>query len=211
MCAACHSLEFLHFRQLVGVTHTEEQAKVLAAKADVVDGPNDKGEMFTRPGRLSDAFPSPYPNDEAARFANGGGSPPDLSLMAKARHGGEDYLFALLTGYKEPPAGIVCVASHVRDLDVLCHMFCLSYVYISNCQHLCLNTCGTGVIIKGNLHYNPYFPGGLISMPPPILDGQVDYADGTPNTQSQLAKDVSVFLAWAAEPSQVDFREIILI
>ena len=163
VCAACHSLHYLHFRQLVGVTHTEEQAKALAAKAEIIDGPNEKGEMFTRPGRLTDPFPKPYPNEEAARYANNGGLPHDLTLMVKARHGGEDYLFALLTGYGPAPAGIS---------------------------------------VRRGLYYNPYFPGGLISMPPPLADGQVDYPDGTPNTQSQLAKDVITFLAWVAEPTQ---------
>jgi ubiquinol-cytochrome c reductase cytochrome c1 subunit len=137
--------------------------QAIAAKADIIDGPNDAGEMFTRPGRLADCFPSPYPNDEAARAANNGALPPDFSLIAQARHGNADYLFALLTGYTEPPAGVS--------------------------------------IMKGQ-YYNAYFPGGAISMPPPIMDGQVDYPDGTPNSASQLAKDVSTFLTWASDPTQ---------
>lgn len=108
VCSTCHSLELRHFRELVGVSHTEEQAKALAASYEVVDGPNDQGEMFERPGKLSDAFTSPYPNQEAAREANNGALPPDLSCIAKARHSGPDYIFALLTGYDhEPPAGWV--------------------------------------------------------------------------------------------------------
>ncbi|GFZ19120.1 cytochrome C1 family [Actinidia rufa] len=78
----------------------------MAAEIEVVDGPNDEGEMFTRPGKLSDRFPQPYPNEQAARFANGGAYPPDLSLITKARHDGQNYAFALLTGYRDPPAGI---------------------------------------------------------------------------------------------------------
>lgn len=78
----------------------------MAEDTDVIDGPNDEGEMFERPGKLSDYMPSPYPNEEAARFANNGAYPPDLSLIVKARPNGVDYIFALLTGYKDVPAGI---------------------------------------------------------------------------------------------------------
>lgn len=161
VCATCHSMEYLHFRNLVGVTHNTDQAKALAATFEYEDGPNDKGEMFMRPGRLSDPFKKAYANEVIARIVNNGAYPPDLSLMAKARFNGEDYLFSLLTGYKESPAGI-----HLRQ----------------------------------GLYYNPYFPGGAIAMPPALLDGQVDYEDGTPATVSQLAKDVTTFLCWAAEP-----------
>uniref|UniRef100_A0A8C7NFE8 Cytochrome c1, heme protein, mitochondrial n=1 Tax=Oncorhynchus mykiss TaxID=8022 RepID=A0A8C7NFE8_ONCMY len=106
VCSACHSMEYLAFRNLVGVSHTEAEVKVLAEEIEVVDGPDESGEMFTRPGKLSDYFPKPYPNPEAARAANGGALPPDLSYIVNARHGGEDYVFSLLTGYCEPPAGV---------------------------------------------------------------------------------------------------------
>ncbi|XP_068605144.1 cytochrome c1, heme protein, mitochondrial [Brachionichthys hirsutus] len=106
VCSACHSMEYLAFRNLVGVSHTEEEAKAIAEEEGIVDGPNEKGEMFTRPGKLSDYFPKPYANDEAARYANNGALPPDLSYIVNARHGGEDYVFSLLTGYCEPPAGV---------------------------------------------------------------------------------------------------------
>lgn len=106
VCSTCHSMELLSYRNLVGVSHTEEQAKALAGTFDIIDGPNDEGEMFDRPGKLSDAFPSPYANDEQGRSANNGALPPDLSVITKARHGGADYIFALLTGYGQPePAG----------------------------------------------------------------------------------------------------------
>ncbi|KAJ0639378.1 putative cytochrome c1, cytochrome c-like domain superfamily [Helianthus annuus] len=85
---------------------TEEETKAMAAEIEVVDGPNDEAEMFTRPGKLSDRFPQPYENEQAARFANGGAYPPDLSLITKARHNGQNYVFALLTGYRDPPAGV---------------------------------------------------------------------------------------------------------
>jgi len=106
VCAACHSLERIHYRELVGVCMSEEEAKAAAAEIDVVDGPNDIGQMFERPGKLSDALPSPYANEEEGRAANGGAYPPDLSLMTKARHNGENYVFTLLLGYRDSPEGI---------------------------------------------------------------------------------------------------------
>lgn len=106
VCAACHSMKYIAYRNLVGVSHTEAEAKAEAEEAQVKDGPNDQGEYFMRPGKLSDYFPSPYPNEEAARAANNGAYPPDLSWIVAARKGGEDYIFALLTGYCDPPAGI---------------------------------------------------------------------------------------------------------
>lgn len=106
VCSACHSLERIAFRNLVEVSHTEDEAKALAEECEYKDGPDENGDMFDRPGKLSDYMPSPYANEEAARAANGGAYPPDLSLISKARHGGPDYLFALLTGYCEPPAGV---------------------------------------------------------------------------------------------------------
>ena len=168
VCASCHGLARIAYRNLVGVCFNEDEAKAMAEDKDVMDGPNDEGEMFERPGKLSDYFPSPYPNEEAARFANNGAYPPDLSLIMKARVGGPDYVFALLTGYKDPPAGI-----EPRDTQ----------------------------------YYNPYFPGSWIGMPAPIQDGGVDYEDGTPATATQMAKDVCVFLAWAAEP-EADERKL---
>ncbi|ERN05576.1 hypothetical protein AMTR_s00007p00268090 [Amborella trichopoda] len=83
VCASCHSMSLIAYRDLVGVAYTEEEAKALAAEIEVVAGPNDEGEVFTRPGQLSDRFPQPYPNEQAARFANGGAYPPDLSLITK--------------------------------------------------------------------------------------------------------------------------------
>lgn len=167
VCASCHSLSRVAYRNLVGVAFSEDEAKEMAEDIEVEDGPNEEGEMFSRPGRLSDYFPSPYPNEEAARFANNGALPPDLSLIVKARHGGADYLWALLTGYRDAPEGI-----NVRE----------------------------------GLYYNPYFPGGQIAMERALWDEAVEYDDGTPATTSQMAKDVSTFLAWCAEPEH-DLRK----
>ena len=88
VCAACHSLDRIAWRNLVGVSHTADEARVIAEEVEYQDGPNDAGEMFTRPGKLSDYLPAPYPNEEAARASNAGALPPDLSLIVKARHGG---------------------------------------------------------------------------------------------------------------------------
>ena len=89
VCAACHSMEYIAFRHLVGVSHSEEEARALAEQIQVVDGPDEDGNMFERPGKLSDYFPNPYANEEAARAANNGAYPPDLSMITLARHGGD--------------------------------------------------------------------------------------------------------------------------
>ncbi|KAJ7576865.1 cytochrome C1 family-domain-containing protein [Mycena floridula] len=161
VCAACHSLDRIAWRNLVGVSHTADEARVMAEEHEYQDGPDDAGEMFMRPGKLADYMPAPYPNTEAARAGNAGALPPDLSLIVKARHGGADYIFSLLTGYIDPPAGVE---------------------------------------IREGMNYNPYFPGGAISMARVLFDGLVEYDDGTPATTSQMAKDVVTFLSWASEP-----------
>jgi ubiquinol-cytochrome c reductase cytochrome c1 subunit len=165
VCAACHSLNQICYRNLVDVAYTENEVKLMAEEIEVVDGPDDQGEKFERPGKLSDRLPAPYANEEGARYANNGAYPPDLSLITKARHDGVNYVFALLLGYREPPAGIE---------------------------------------IREGLHYNPYFPGGAIAMPKMLVDGGVEYDDGTIATETQMAKDVTTFLAWAAEPEHDD-------
>ncbi|CAL5371682.1 unnamed protein product [Camellia sinensis] len=167
VCASCHSMSLISYRDLVGVAYTEEETKAMAAEIEVVDGPNDEGEMFTRPGKLSDRFPQPYPNEQAARFANGGAYPPDLSLITKARHNGQNYVFSLLTGYHDPLAGV--------SMDVI-------VVF----EKVCIITLT--------------FLGEAIAMPKMLIDGAVEYEDGTPATESQMGKDVVTFLSWAAEP-----------
>jgi cytochrome c1 len=108
VCAQCHSMNLLFYRNLGepgGPEFSPKAVEALAAQVQVTDGPNDKGEMFQRPGRPSDRFRAPFANEQQARAANGGALPPDLSVMAKARPGGPDYIYALLTGYREPPEG----------------------------------------------------------------------------------------------------------
>ncbi|KAF3912218.1 hypothetical protein ABW21_db0209652 [Orbilia brochopaga] len=108
VCASCHSLSRVAWRTLVGVSHTVDEVKAMAEECEYDDEPNDQGDIEKRPGKISDYIPSPYANDQAARAANQGALPPDLSLIVKARHGGCNYIFNLLTGYPdEPPAGAV--------------------------------------------------------------------------------------------------------
>lgn len=106
VCAACHSLRLVAYRHLGGIGLGDGEVKAIAASVEVQDGPNDQGEMFQRAGKPFDYFKSPFPNDQAARAANNGAMPPDLSLIAKARKGSADYLYALLVGYQEAPAGV---------------------------------------------------------------------------------------------------------
>ena len=183
VCAACHSLSYVAFRNLAdpgGPGYNAAQAAAFAEEYKVKDGPNDAGDMFERPGRPADRFPAPFANENAARAANGGAYPPDLSLIAKARsydrgfplflwdvvtqfqEQGPNYLVALLTGYEDTPP--------------------------------------KGFDLPAGSAYNKYFPGHAIKMPKPISDGQVTYDDGSPQTAEQYAKDVTAFLMWTAEP-----------
>lgn len=161
VCASCHAVKKLYYRNLTALGYSEAQIKTIAADVTVMDGPNDEGEMFERPGRLSDHIKRPYENDKQAAYANNGALPPDLSLITKARHGGADYVYGILTGYEAPPEGVT---------------------------------------LGANQYYNKYKDGHIIAMGPPLSDGQVPYEDKAPQTVDQYARDVSAFLAWAAEP-----------
>ncbi len=105
VCSSCHSLRLTAYRNLSEIGFSEDEVKQIAAEYSVTDGPNDDGEMFERPGLPSDKFVSPYANEKAARSANGGAFPPDLSLIIKARHDGANYVYSLLTGFTEAPEG----------------------------------------------------------------------------------------------------------
>ena len=109
VCASCHSMKYLSYRNLGekgGPEFSEEEVKAIAASFEVIDGPNADGEMFERPAKLSDKFVMPYENVKAAQAANGGAYPPDMSVLVKARGGGVDYIYSLLQGYEEAPAGM---------------------------------------------------------------------------------------------------------
>jgi ubiquinol-cytochrome c reductase cytochrome c1 subunit len=164
VCSSCHSMKYLSYRNLGqkgGPEFTIEEVKAIAASYDVEDGPNSEGEMFERPGRPSDHFVNPYPNDNAAIAANGGAYPPDMSVLVKARPGGANYIYSILMGYEEKPAGFV---------------------------------------LDEGVYYNKYMDGNKIKMMSPLSDDLIEYTDGTNATQAQMAKDVTTFLTWAAEP-----------
>ncbi len=109
VCSACHPVKHLVFGDLTQIGYSADQVKGIAAQYQVTDGPNDQGQMYQRPGRPSDPIPGPFPNDAAARFANNGGLPPDLSLIVDARDGGADYVYAIQTGFKQAPPGFAAV------------------------------------------------------------------------------------------------------
>lgn len=162
VCSACHSLDLLRYRELAALGYSEDEIKAFAAEQSYTDGPNDQGEMFERPGLPSDPFKAPFPNEQAARAANNGALPPDLSLIVEARKGGADQVYGVLVGYEESPANVT---------------------------------------LQDGQYYNKYFPGHVIAMPPPLLDGAVSFTDGTEATVPQMAADVASFLTWAAEPN----------
>nr|WP_047169962.1 cytochrome c1 [Sphingomonas sp. Y57] len=171
VCSACHSLHQVAFRDFKDLGFTDAEVKAIAKNwATEVPSVNpETGEPATRKATPADKIPSPYANEVAARAANNNANPPDLSLMAKARHDGGAYLYSLLTGYQAQPAELLKRFPDAKTPD--------------------------------SLHYNPYFANLNIAMPPPLAaDGQVTYADGTPATIDQMAKDVSAFLIWTAEP-----------
>ena len=164
VCASCHSMRLLSYRNLGeegGPEFSVEQVKAIAANFEIEDGPNEEGEMFMRPGRPSDKFVSPYPNIQAATAANGGAYPPDMSVLVKSRKGGTDYIYSILAGYEDPPADF--------KLDE-------------------------------GVYYNKYMEGKKIKMSNPLSEGIVTYADGTKATEAQMAKDITTFLTWSAEP-----------
>ncbi len=164
VCASCHSMNLVSYRNLGepgGPEFSVEQVKAIAANFEVEDGPNADGDMFTRPGRPSDKFVSPYPNVQAATAANGGAYPPDMSVLVKARKGGSNYIYSVLMGYEDPPAGFE---------------------------------------LEEGVYYNKYMDGKKIKMSNPLSEGIVTYADGTNATEAQMAKDVTTFLTWTAEP-----------
>jgi ubiquinol-cytochrome c reductase cytochrome b/c1 subunit len=198
VCSNCHSLNMIAFRNLAdagGPSFSVAQAEAIASDYKIKDGPNDQGEMFDRPGRLADYFPAPFANEQAARAANGGALPPDMSVLAKARgyergfpwfifdiftqyqEQGPDYIASILKGYGEKPADMT---------------------------------------MAPGMNYNKFFPGHAIGMPPPLQDGQVTFDDGSPATLEQYSKDAAAFLMWASEPhldarKRIGFQVIIFL
>jgi cytochrome c1 len=203
VCAACHSMNKLSFRNLSekgGPEFKPEQIRELVTKwpIQVKDGPNDKGEMFERAPRASDRFPSPHANVEAAKAANNGAAPPDFSVLAKARTyrvGFPGFVIDALPGFTYQEAGP----------DYIYALLALGYVDAPKDKK-----------VEDGLNYNIYMPGEKIAMAAPLADGQVEYTDGSPNTKEQYAKDVTAFMMWAAEPhleqrKQIGFRVMVFL
>lgn len=197
VCASCHSLSLLSFRDLgqnsgpfwfarYPNANENPYVKAIANEYEVDDLDTETGDSIKRKAVPADRFPNPYPNAIAAAAGNGGAPPPDLSVITKARHNGARYVYSLLTGYRATPAGLTVAPTQ---------------------------------------HYNPWFPGdltsawsgdrhhvpkgGVIAMPAPLTsEGQVTYDDGTRATVDQMAADVSAFLAWAAEPKATERKQM---
>ncbi len=172
VCSNCHSMHLVAFRDLENLGYSAAQVKALAATYQIDDGPNDKGEMYKRPGRPADYFPSPFPNAEAAAAAYGK-APPDMSDLAKARSWERGF-----------PLFILDFFTQTEETE--------GPTYI----HAVLN----GYTKADDPKYNIYMPNHKIAMPKPLSDGQVEYTDGSPKTLDQYSKDVSAFLMWTAEP-----------
>ena len=181
VCQNCHGINLLAFRSLAepgGPGYSTAQAAAIAAEYQVTDGPNDQGEMFQRPGRPADYFPPPFPNEQAAR-ARYNAVPPDFSVIAKARtyeRGFPWFIVDMFIQYQEN--GVDYIAGFLTGYEDPPASFNL----------------------PAGASYNKYFPGHATAMPNPLVDGQVEYSDGTPAKVDQYAKDVTAFLMWVAEP-----------
>ena len=178
VCAACHSLNLVAFRDFAALGYSEEQVKAIAKawKTEVPSINPETGEPATRPAIPADKIPSPFANEVAARAANNNALPPDLSLITKAREGGPAYVYSLLLGYRDQ-AGY----KNEEGKELLKEF--------------------PEAATPAGLHFNPWFANLNIAMAAPIVsDDQVTYDDGTKATKEQMARDVSAFLTWAAEP-----------
>jgi cytochrome c1 len=181
VCSACHSMNLLSFRNLGepgGPDFSEAQVAQIASEYKIKDL-DDKGQPIERPGKPGDHFPAPFPNELAAK-ATYGVAPPDMSTLAKARtylRGFPWFIFDIFTQYQEEgPDYIAAILRGFRDPPP------------------------KGFVLPPGGHYNVYFPGHNIAMPPPLTDGQVKYTDGSPETVNQYSEDVAAFLMWCAEP-----------
>lgn len=194
VCAACHSMNLMYFRNLGqpgGPFYDPEfknpndnpYVKALAADIQVPDVDSETGDAIQRAATPADKFPSPFPNEAAARASNGGALPPDLSVIAKGREGGPQYIYSILTGYLTPPAGLKMTAT----------------------QHYNAYMAGDLTPYWSGKGHAP--KGGFIAMPPPLAPDKVSFDDGTKSTVEQQAKDVAAFLAWASEPKQTERKQ----
>jgi ubiquinol-cytochrome c reductase cytochrome c1 subunit len=198
VCSQCHGLKLLSFRNLGEQggpfydakwpnpndnKYVQEIAKNYVNQVPTVDP--DSGDPAKLPAKPSDHIYGPYANDIAGRVANGGALPPDLSVITKARHGGAGYVYSLLMGFHEPPAGLT----------------------VGSGQHYNAYFAGdTASAWSGDPRLKP--PGGFLAMAPPLENASVAFDDGTPTTKEQMAHDVAVFLAWAGDPKQVARKQL---
>jgi ubiquinol-cytochrome c reductase cytochrome c1 subunit len=195
VCASCHAMNLMYFRNLgqkggpfydakYPNPNDNPYVKALAADMQVPDIDSETGDAIQRPATSADRFPSPYANEAAARGGNGGALPPDLSVITKARHEGPQYVYSILTGYVNPPAGLTVPATgHYNPYmpgDLTAYW-------------------------KGDHKTVPQ--GGFIAMPPPLSPDKVTFDDGTKSTVEQQAKDVAAFLAWASEPKMEERKQ----
>ena len=201
VCSACHGANLLAFRNLGdpgGPEFSEAQVKALAEQYKVKDGPDDSGKMFDRPARPSDKWPWNFQNANEARAANGGGLPPDMSVLAKARTYHRPFpffVFDAIPGLSYQEHGVDYIVALMKGYE---------------------DNAPKGEKLDAGQNWNNYFPGNKIMMPKPLQDGQVSYTDGTPGTLDNYAKDVSAFLMWVAEPKleqrkKTGFRAIIFL
>lgn len=181
VCASCHGLRHLSYRNLGQIGFNEEQVKAFAA-AKTKTAIDDAGDRVDVPREPNDRFAEPFANEQLAKAANNGAFPPDLSLMAKARPGGPEYIYSLLTGY----------------------------VSEEECGKAFKTEQGQPVTPGPGQYCNAYFPGHILSMAPPITsDGQVEYPEDAPTpTVQQMARDVTAFLQWAAEPHMEERKRL---
>ena len=183
VCSACHSLKYVAFRNLEELTYTDEQVRTEAATWNVPGIDPATGEAILRPAEPTDYFPSPYPNEVAARAANNNAYPPDLSLITKARPDGTHYVYSLLQGYVDPtPEDLAKARELTKTPD---------------------KPEGVEWETPAGLYFNEHFYNANIAMPPVLYDDLVTYGDGTAATQEQMAQDVAAFLTWTAEPTLV--------
>jgi len=180
VCRSCHSMKFVAFRNLEELGYTEAEVRAEAASWEV-PGLNEYGEVVPRPAEPTDYFPSPYPNEVAARAANNNALPPDLSLITKARPDGSKYVYSLMQGYVEPTAEDLAKAKELGG--------------------------GVEWDTPTGLYFNEHFYNANIAMPPQLYEGSVTYADGTEATPEQMAQDIAAFLTWTAEPSLVQRKQ----
>jgi ubiquinol-cytochrome c reductase cytochrome c1 subunit len=187
VCAACHSMNLMSFRNLgqkggpfydpkYPNPNDNPYVKTIAKEYEVSDIDPETGDVVKRPATPADRFPNPYPNEAAARAGNGGALPPDFSTLSKARKGGADYVYSLMTGYGTPPAGLEVPSGQYYNPYMLGDV---------------------SAFWKGE-GYAP--KGGFIAMPPQLTPDKVTFDDDTKSTISQQAKDVAAFMAWASEP-----------